>query len=368
MKLSEYEEGGAEGTHHSPTPWQTQRGGVSTDKFIEMEKRVKDGLTADKLRSETCSPSHAGLSTLVEQHETNKGASKTSQHVSTSTGTQTLTNTPHPSSRSTHTNLSHPEHSGSLSPCLQTSPPPQTVGVPTFQMQTSPSTSLHHSGGFGSRSQHSSQPKSQKTIRNYPSQQSTQTSFKLPHADSGEWTEYTSALPMTAAPSVLSHSHGFEGRTGTVYDPPSSGSVATSVGSRGTPPSGSVATSVGSRGTPSSGSVVTSIGSRGTPSSGSVATSVGSRGTPSSGSVATSVGSRGTPSSGSVATSIGSRGTPSSGSVATSINSRGTLSALSNSHSMTTLSSGAAVTADVSEFDPISSRSNTSVHFSIPKS
>lgn len=277
VKLSEYEEGGAD---QSSSPWPTQRGGVSTDKFIEMERRVKDGLTADKLRSETSSPSHAGLSVVAEQHETSRGVLRTSQHVPTSTGTQTLTNTSHPTAKSAPTNMSHPDHSGSLSPHLQTSPPPQTVGVSTFQMQTSPSTTLRHSGSFGSRPQHSSQPKSQKPIRNYQPQQSTQTS--LPHSDSNEWTEYTSALPMTAAPSVVSYSHGFEGRTGSVYDAPSSGSVAASIGSRGTS------------------------------------------------------------------------------------------SVLSNTHGMTTLSSvgfpGAAVTTDVSEFDPIASQSNASVQSSTPKS
>ena len=58
-KLNEYEEAVNESIHQSPvTVPTTQKPGNSTSALSEMERRVKDGLTADRLRSGMSSPSH----------------------------------------------------------------------------------------------------------------------------------------------------------------------------------------------------------------------------------------------------------------------------------------------------------------------
>lgn len=131
--LNEYEEAGTGNESFSATVGTTHK----ASRMMEMEKRVREQLMADKLRSDTPSV-----------FDSSPSRSRTPQN--------------HPPTRTT-ASASQTDRGGSISPGLQTSPPPsQAVGHSMFQMHTSP-------GG------------------------------KIPRSDSNEWTEYTSAPVMVQA-------------------------------------------------------------------------------------------------------------------------------------------------------------------------
>ncbi len=137
-KMNEYEEAGGSdsssstiGTTHKP----------SNNSMAQLEKRVRDELMSDKLGFDTALPAN---------FDSSPSRSRTPQN-------QPLTRI--------GSSLGQPDRGGSISPVLQTSPPPsQTAEQATFQMHTSPGAPIVH-----------------KAIA------------KIPHSDSGEWTDYTSA-------------------------------------------------------------------------------------------------------------------------------------------------------------------------------
>ena len=134
-KLNEYEEAGTSNDNSSSTSGAAHK----SSRIMEMEKRVRDELMGDKLKSDINAPS---------VFENSPSRSRT----------------PHLPIRTT-TSVSQPDRGGSVSPGLQTSPPPSNVtGHSMFQMHTSPST-------------------------------------KIARSDSNEWTDYTSAPVMVQATS-----------------------------------------------------------------------------------------------------------------------------------------------------------------------
>ena len=147
-RLNEYE-GVDETLHQVPSTVTTAQKPNSTSAYSEMERRVKEGLTADKLRSGMSSPSHYDPTPLSR--------SRTPQ----------FQGLPLTTTKASSSYMVSSEHGGSVSPSLQTSPPPtQTLGQSTFQMHTSPSSSSMYQVTSQSR---------------------------LAHSDSNEWTDYTSA-------------------------------------------------------------------------------------------------------------------------------------------------------------------------------
>lgn len=137
--MNEYEEAGGGSDSSSSTIGTPHKPGNNS--MAVLEKRVRDELMSDKLGFDTALPAN---------FDSSPSRSRTPQQPLTRIGSS----------------LGQPDRGGSISPNLQASPPPplQTVEQATFQMHASPGAPIVH-----------------------------QVIPKIPHSDSGEWTDYTSA-------------------------------------------------------------------------------------------------------------------------------------------------------------------------------